>query len=311
MTFDPKILAQVARCFCFLPAREVSAFKIYLLCQWANRPTGPTCDPDAQAFLDYAQITDPVISAAICQLVADLKANPAAPATSFWDRETIIYPMVSGPAANNLSWRANLKTPGTYDLLEIPGALPTYSVYGIQGNVAVSSHLNTQYSPSVAAGDFKLRIFYYLDIDIVSGGNTYYWASWGNTCAWSGRKSAGTAANFYFKDATSDAPYAAASVLGAWVIQRHLTTHKQAARGAAGFTTIARAQVSGGTTFPIHLFCLNNVGAFSQFGSPRFSGWSLGQIFDNDAEWLLYRGIWETFQANLNTVPTRAHPLGV
>lgn len=36
MTFDPKILARVARCFCFLPKTEVRAIIVYLLCQWAK-----------------------------------------------------------------------------------------------------------------------------------------------------------------------------------------------------------------------------------------------------------------------------------
>lgn len=36
MTFDPKILARVARCFCFLPKTEVRAIMVYLLCQWAK-----------------------------------------------------------------------------------------------------------------------------------------------------------------------------------------------------------------------------------------------------------------------------------
>lgn len=36
MTFDPKILARVARCFCFLPKTEVRAVMVYLLCEWSN-----------------------------------------------------------------------------------------------------------------------------------------------------------------------------------------------------------------------------------------------------------------------------------
>lgn len=41
MTFDPRILARVARCFCFLQKTEIRAIIIYLLCQWARVVVSP------------------------------------------------------------------------------------------------------------------------------------------------------------------------------------------------------------------------------------------------------------------------------
>lgn len=318
MTFDPKILARVARCFCFLPGREVSAFKIYLLCKWANRPTAPTCDPDALAFLTYTQITDATVSAAICKLVADLKSNPPAPATSFWSRETLLYPMVSGPAPNNLSWRANLKTPGTYDLLEIPGRLPIYSALGIQGDPAATAYLNTQYSPAVAAGPPYPRIFYYVTTDNNTGALAYYCGTWGNTIAVSPRKSGGaTAARAsYIKDGavyTAWAGGAGDTFLGAYLWQRISAAQRQASRNGdvPSAHTNNQAEVNGGTTFPMFLFALDNVGspAAGAYSNALLSGFSYGTPFTTDAEWLAYRGIWETFQLAVNA--GRSHPLGV
>lgn len=315
MTFDPKILARVARCFCFLPGREVSAFKIYLLCKWANRPTAPTCDPDALAFLTYTQITDATISAAICKLVSDLKNNGT---PSFWSRETLLYPMVSGPAPNNLSWRANLKTPGTYDLLEIAGKLPTYSLLGIQGNTLVSSYLNTQYSPAVAAGPPFPRIFYYLTSEATTGAASYYCGTWGNTIAISPRYNGGGAGtgsrSSYIKDGSVYTPWVGGGGdvhLGAYLWQRISDPVRQAARNAdvPSAHTNNQAEATGGTTFPMFLFALDNVGTPGQYSNALLSGFSYGTPFTTDAEWLAYRGIWETFQLSVNA--GRSHPLGV
>jgi hypothetical protein len=62
-----------------------------------------TCtDPDSTAFLLATGITDPVISAAICNLVVGLKAD------GLWSKMKAIYPFVGGTATTH---KFNLKNP--------------------------------------------------------------------------------------------------------------------------------------------------------------------------------------------------------
>jgi len=64
--------------------------------------TTPPVDPDAQAFITAASITDPTQQAAINQLVVDLKGY------SIWTKMQAIYPFVGGTATTH---KFNLKNP--------------------------------------------------------------------------------------------------------------------------------------------------------------------------------------------------------
>ena len=67
----------------------------------------PAVDPDAQAFITAASITDPTQQSAINTLVTDLKGY------NIWTKFKAIYPIVGGSASAHA---VNLKTPGTYNL---------------------------------------------------------------------------------------------------------------------------------------------------------------------------------------------------
>jgi hypothetical protein len=62
----------------------------------------PTTDPDAQAFITAAAITDPTQQAAINTLVVDLKGY------SIWTKFSALYPFVGGTASTH---KFNLKNP--------------------------------------------------------------------------------------------------------------------------------------------------------------------------------------------------------
>jgi hypothetical protein len=66
----------------------------------------PTTDPDAQAFITAAAITDPTQQAAINTLVVDLKGY------SIWSKMKAVYPFVGG-TATSMKW--NLKDPRDLD----------------------------------------------------------------------------------------------------------------------------------------------------------------------------------------------------
>jgi hypothetical protein len=62
----------------------------------------PTVDPDAQAFITAAAITDPTQQSAVNQLVVDLKGY------SIWTKMKALYPFVGGTASTH---KFNLKNP--------------------------------------------------------------------------------------------------------------------------------------------------------------------------------------------------------
>ena len=89
---------------------------------------GTSIDPDAQAFITAAAITDPTQQSAINQLVVDLKGY------NIWTKFKAIYPVVGGSASSHA---VNLKTPGTFNL--------TFSTGW--------SHTSNGMTPSVAYAD--------------------------------------------------------------------------------------------------------------------------------------------------------------
>jgi hypothetical protein len=88
----------------------------------------PSIDPDAQAFLTAAAITDPTITSAIDTLVVQLKAD------GIWTKMKALYPFVGGTATTH---KYNLKNPLDTDAafrLTFSGGW-THSVNGVQGNL--------------------------------------------------------------------------------------------------------------------------------------------------------------------------------
>lgn len=98
-----------------------------------------TGDPDAQAFLFAAGITDPTISAAVSQLVADLKTD------GLWSKIHALYPFVGGSATTH---KFNLKDPQNLDSsfrMTFFGGI-THDAAGITGNGS-NGYTNTNYNP--------------------------------------------------------------------------------------------------------------------------------------------------------------------
>jgi hypothetical protein len=98
-------------------------------------------DPDAEAFLLAAGITDATITSAINNLVLSLKAD------SIWTKMTALYPFVGGTASTH---KFNLKNPVDSDAafrLTFVGS-PTHDANGVQGNGS-SQYANTHLIPSV------------------------------------------------------------------------------------------------------------------------------------------------------------------
>lgn len=108
-----------------------------------GRSVGPqtVSDPDAQAFINAANIQDQVEATAINNLVIGLKAD------GLWTAMKAIYPMVGGSASANA---VNLKTPGTYNLTFNGGW--THSTTGALPN-GTNAYANTNF---IANGNLSL-----------------------------------------------------------------------------------------------------------------------------------------------------------
>jgi hypothetical protein len=112
----------------------------------------PTTDPDAQAFITAAAITDPTQQAAINTLVVDLKAD------GLWTKMKAVYPFVGGTSSTH---KFNLKDPRDLNAafrLVFSGGL-THSSTGIKGNGTngyFDTFLNpsTVFSPSTGGSEF-------------------------------------------------------------------------------------------------------------------------------------------------------------
>lgn len=116
-----------------------------------GRSVGPqtVSDPDAQAFINAANIQDQVEATAINNLVIGLKAD------GLWTAMKAIYPMVGGSATSNA---VNLKTPGTYNLTFNGGW--THSATGATPN-GTNAYANTNLIPSTALLLNSTHISYY------------------------------------------------------------------------------------------------------------------------------------------------------
>jgi hypothetical protein len=115
---------------------------------------GISLDPDAQAFLNAAGITDATITAAIDTLVTDLKGY------GIWTKMKAIYPFVGGTASTH---KFNLKDPRDLDVafrLVFSGGL-THSSDGVLPNgtngFAETFLANTQMAQSSIHGSFYSR----------------------------------------------------------------------------------------------------------------------------------------------------------
>jgi hypothetical protein len=114
---------------------------------------GGGVDPDAQAFITAAAITDPTQQAAINTLVVDLKGY------NIWTKFSGLYPFVGGTASTH---KFNLKNPldtnAAFRLLFNGGG--THSVNGYKGN-GMNSFADTNFTPSTSGILNSHHISYY------------------------------------------------------------------------------------------------------------------------------------------------------
>lgn len=130
---------------------------------FGNRASGSGggIDPDAQAFITAAGITDPTQKTAINDLVLGLKAD------SLWTKMIAIYPLVGGTAATH-KW--NLINPTDSDAAHratFGGGL-THSATGILPNGS-TGYMNTHVVPSTDMTNNDTHWSFYSGTDTITG----------------------------------------------------------------------------------------------------------------------------------------------
>jgi hypothetical protein len=114
---------------------------------------GTPVDPDAQAFITAAAITDPTQQSAVNQLVVDLKGY------GVWTKMKALYPFVGGTASQH---KFNLKDPRDLDAafrLVFSGGW-THSVNGALSN-GTNGYADTFLNPSISLSRNSTNLSYY------------------------------------------------------------------------------------------------------------------------------------------------------
>jgi hypothetical protein len=115
----------------------------------ASSSGGTPVDPDAQAFITAASITNPTQQSAINTLVTDLKAD------GLWSKMKAIYPFVGSSATSN---SYNLKNTSQFQITWNGGV--THSSNGVLSN-DINGYGNTGLNPSTVLSLNSTHLSYY------------------------------------------------------------------------------------------------------------------------------------------------------
>lgn len=122
-------------------------------------------DTDAQNFIDFYSITDPIQQTAINYYVEDLKGNGITTNNSnIWSKSTAIYPIVGGDADKH---KGNLVNPGMFDLGFVNS--PAHSADGVDFN-GIDEYATTGIIPSTHLLDNNITYGLYLADNIAFNG---------------------------------------------------------------------------------------------------------------------------------------------
>ena len=228
-------------------------------------------DPDAQAFITAAAITDPTQQSAINTLVTDLKGY------SLWTKFKAIYPIVGGAAASH---KFNLKDPRDLDAafrLHFTNAW-THSATGMTPNGAsafANTFLNTNTQLNVNSHSFGI----YSRTNNTSGTQVY--GAFSSTITFLHNNL--TAANFISGGASNTLSYTANPSTSLLLLTRTSSTLSKAFR-AGVLLGQETAAVIALPSFNFYLGARNNTGNPEFYSSHELSFAFLGDgLTDTDA----------------------------
>ena len=254
--------------------------------RYRSASTSPV-DPDAQAFITAAAITNPTQQAAINTLVVDLKGY------SLWTKMKALYPFVGGTAAQH-KW--NLKDPRDLDAAfrlvfsggwthSSTGALPNgtngYADTFLTPSVSLTSssgHLSIYSRTNVAEDKYDIGVVTFPNDNMIASryiANLFY-VNYG----------AATYPNISNTDSR-----------GHFINNRNSVTNTTGFKN--GVRVINSAQTGGLATNPIFISALNNNAVAASFSSKQLAFSSLGDGLTDTEAANFYTAV-QAFQTTLN-----------
>jgi hypothetical protein len=250
---------------------------------------GTGLDPDAQAFLNAAGITDATITTAIDTLVIQLKA------IGVWTKLKAIYPFVGGTATTH---KFNLKNPAdtnaAFRLLFSGGW--THSANGIQGNGA-NTFANTFYVPNTECDSQNNSIAIYERTNIKQQSFAIASSNAGNSnpfaiLTWYSTDLAYYAnGNFLFSVLANDSR-------GFW--QGFTNATNEVFYRNSGQLATQSLSIKALTTQPLYIGCDNTNGVAAFIGTRQFAFASMGGTKLTTTEAANYYTAVQAFQTTLN-----------
>lgn len=256
---------------------------------------GSSLDPDAQAFITAAGITDATQKTAINDLVVGLKAD------SLWTKMQAIYPNVGGTST---TCKYNLKDPRDLDVAfrkTFTGSL-TFANTGVTSDGA-TGYANTHYSPASNGTNNSIHISAYSRTNSTAGNVIIGCGAWfaaGDDVVLSPSGIAGPGNAYVEITGTGAVNVATADTLGLLTATRTTSTLlKLFQRSAeAGSNTSAGVNISG-TTDEIYVHCRNAASTPSNFSPLESAFESIGVGLDNTDVGNLYTLV-QAFQTTLS-----------
>jgi hypothetical protein len=258
--------------------------------------SGDSFDPDAQAFITAAGITDPTQQTAINTLVVSLKAN------GLWTKMKVIYPFVGGTATTH---KFNLKDPRDLDAAfrlsfvggwthSSTGALPNgTNAYAnsffkpLTNGLAYNNNHIAYYSRTINAGLNSLSQFY----EVGSGNNTGN----NNLSLWT-RREANTAGYDSSNFPTNRQTFSNTDGRGFYIGTAPNTTAKFFRNGVLRSSIVASAFSI--TDFNIYIGGFNEIGGSTYSSQKQVAFSSIGDGLTDTEAANFYTAV-QTFQTTL------------
>jgi len=211
----------------------------------------PTTDPDAQAFITAAGITDPTQQGAINTLVVDLKGY------SIWTKMKAIYPIVGGSASSHA---VNLKTPGTYNMTFATGW--THSSTGMTPNGATYANSNLNINTVMALNSMSFGVYSTTDN---TGGNKGHGAELPGSYTIIVEKTASNTAYISINDnGFTGASVASSDSRGFFQASRTASNALRIVRNTTHATSTAASSSKPNLNFTFGAVSVNNLGGFTR-----------------------------------------------
>ena len=234
---------------------------------------GAAVDPDAQAFITAASITDPTQQSAIDTLVTDLKGY------GIWTKMKAIYPFVGGTASSH---KFNLKDPRDLDAafrLVFNGGI-THDANGITGN-GVNSYADTQIALNTLSRDDNSGGIY-SRTDVIGGAD---FGIYNNTGLGSFQSSIKTLNNWYTRNGSTNVnALSNTDSRGFFQMTRRNSSQYVKSKNTTKSTTLQGATDTFTNTEIIPICALRTSGTITSYTSRNYAFQYIGNTSLSDTE---------------------------